>query len=171
MNGLAWNRGAILVGIVLCLTVSASFADDSRTFVSPEKAGSSASQRIHVRYEGAWTVDVVFPMRKGIAWDDPLIKRIDALMVDITGGPTTPVKPHKGMRLLVSVVQNLESSDAEIFRKVTSEQQAHTFSEMLVTNFRFKPGNYTVTLTTLDDDPRLSGVMVEVAVTTMPFTR
>ena len=113
---------------------------------------------------------MVFILPKGLAWNDPRVVQRDKLLTDISGGPANPLKPHKGIRLLVTVTEVKDGKEIQIRKKIITEQQMYTSNRLYVDGFRLSRGDYVVRVESLDDDPRLTGVEIALSVGTKPWT-
>ena len=135
--------------------------------ITAHKAGSVASQSLHVTNESGWEIQLAFLVPKGRDWND---NKIENVVDSISGGASTPLQSHKGIRLHLTITQHIDGKYVLIRDKLITEEPMIASGAgaiwMHIDGIRLLPGEYVVKIQTLDDDPRINDVNVALSVGT-----
>jgi len=164
LRKLAWTLALTGLGLGGCASVGPVFIP-----FAADKAGSTASQTIHVTKESGWEVQLLFPTPKG-GVDKKTFEHLMDAANSISGASTSPTRPPRGMQLRLTVTQNQYGQSMRIKDESISQQRLSRGEPgaigLHLDALRLQPGEYVVTVQALEDEPRLVGIPVALSVGT-----
>ena len=163
LRKLAWTLALTSLGLGGCASVGPVFIP-----FAADKAGSTASQTIHVTKESGWAVEIVFPAPKE-GLDREAFDRLERIAETISGELVSS-RPHRGMRLRLVVTSSQTGQQVSVVDRISTSQtlSGGRFGAigLHLDALRLQPGEYVVTVQALEDEPRLVGIPVALSVGT-----